>query len=144
MTVFVATLAEDGQAFASIRTYLSADRHHIANGFGDPKIFQMPHLEYVLKGIKLEGALNHSIGRSKGRQPLTLTSMRQLFYVWRKHLVVWDAKMLWAASCLAFFGFLRVEEFTFPTGSSFDRDVHLSLNDVSIDNPADPRMLFIR
>ena len=41
-------------------------------------------------------------------------------------------------------GFLRVGEFISLTGNSFDKDVNLSLKDVSIDNPADPRMLFIR
>ena len=38
--------------------------------------------------------------------------------------------MLWVASCLVFIGFLRVREFTCPTGNSFDRDVYLSLKDV--------------
>ena len=142
---FVARLAEGKHAFASIHTYLSAIRHHhIASGLGDPKIFQMPRLEYVLKGIRKKGAHSHSIKKHRDRQPLTPSSMRQLFEVWKKHPDVRDAKMLWAAACLAFFGFLRVGEFTSPSINSFDKDIHLSLADVSVDSTTEPKMLFIR
>ena len=51
--------------------------------------------------------------------------------------------MLWAATCLAFFGFLRMGEFTCPAGDSFDKDVHLSLADLSIDQSSAPSMLFV-
>ena len=41
--------------------------------------------------------------------------------------------MFWAAFCTAWFGFLRVSEFTsLPSG--FDPAVHLSLNDVAVDS----------
>ena len=145
MSGFVAKLAEGKLAYASIRTYLLAIRHHhIASGLGDPKIFQMPRLEYILKGVRKEGAHSRSIKQHRDRQPLSPGSMRQLFEAWKKHPVVRDAKMLWAAACLAFFGFLRVEEFTSPSCNSFDKDVHLSWADVSVDDSKDPRMLFVR
>jgi hypothetical protein len=67
-----------------------------------------------------------------------------MFEVWKTLPGVRDAKMLWAATCLAFFGFLRVGEFTSPTGTSFDGDVHLSLADVSVDCSSAPTMLFVR
>ena len=46
--------------------------------------------------------------------------------------------MMWAACCLAFFGFLRSSEFTIPTQSSYDPEVHLSVKDVAVDNKAKP------
>ena len=49
--------------------------------------------------------------------------------------------MMWAACCLAFFGFLRSSEFTIPTQSGYDPEVHLSPNDVAVDNRAKPRLL---
>ena len=49
--------------------------------------------------------------------------------------------MLWAACCLAFFGFLRVGEFTIPSYNHYDQSSHLSLQDISIDNRANPRLL---
>ena len=52
--------------------------------------------------------------------------------------------MLWAATCLAFFGFLRVGEFTSPASTTFDKDVHLSLSDVSVDFASASSMLFVR
>ena len=51
--------------------------------------------------------------------------------------------MLWAACCLAFFGFLRVSEFTTPTLTDYDPSVHLSLQDISVDNRDNPNVLKI-
>lgn len=142
---FVAMLAKDKLSYASIRTYLSAIRYHqIACGHGDPGIFQMPRLEYVLKGVRKDEAHNKAARRGRDRQPLTPRILKQLFEVWKRHPVIRDTKMLWAATCLAFFGFLRVGEFTSPASTTFDKDVHLSLSDVSVDSASAPSMLFVR
>ena len=45
---------------------------------------------------------------------------------------------------MAFLGFLRVGEFTCPSGDIFDTGVHLALADVSVDCPAAPNILFVR
>ena len=141
---FVATLARDGLSYTSIRTYLAAVRHHqIASGFGDPNICQMSRLEYILKGVRKGGAHIMAAHQGRERQPLTPKILRQIFEVWKSHPIITDAKMLWAASCLAFFGFLRVGEFTSPTGTSYDKDIHLSPSDVSVDHPSAPKMLYV-
>lgn len=53
----------------------------------------------------------------------------------------WDTKLLWAVCCLAFFGFLRVGDFTAPSARHFDSTVHLCFQDLAIDNPRSPTML---
>ena len=49
-----------------------------------------------------------------------------------------DAAMLWAASCMCFFGFLRVGEAVVPSDSGFDPAVHLAYGDVRVDNRIQP------
>ena len=42
--------------------------------------------------------------------------------------------MIWAASCLAFFGFLCSSELTVPSQDTYDPSFHLSVNDVVVDS----------
>ena len=51
--------------------------------------------------------------------------------------------MIWAACCLAFFGFLRVSEFTVPADNQYDDSCHLSLSSISIDSRVNPQQLKI-
>ena len=52
--------------------------------------------------------------------------------------------MIWAACCLAFFGFLQVSEFTTPYDMQFDEEVHLCHDDISVDCRDNPQALQIR
>jgi len=45
---------------------------------------------------------------------------------------------LWAMCCLAFFGFLRVSEFTILKESLYDPSCHLSLSDIAVDSTKKP------
>ena len=51
--------------------------------------------------------------------------------------------MLWAAACMAFFGFLRVGGFTSPSIHSLDEKVHLSVADIFMDHPDSPSMVYV-
>ena len=51
--------------------------------------------------------------------------------------------MIWAACCLAFFGFLRVSEFTIPADDQYNESCHLSFNSISVDNRNNPQQLTI-
>lgn len=53
-----------------------------------------------------------------------------------------DGVMLWAACCLAFFGFLCTGEMTVPNNSAFTA-VHLIQTDMAAKSPAAPTMLKI-
>ena len=128
---------------ASRRVYLSALRHHqIESGHGDPGIPRIVRLEYILKGIKRDNV--QSSNSRKDCQPITPSILSRLFSVWEGSPDLRDAKMLWAAACLAFFGFLRVGEFTAPGVSQFDEETHLSVTDVSVNSTQSPSMVFIR
>lgn len=54
-----------------------------------------------------------------------------------------SSRLLWAACCLAFFGFLRCGEFTIPTVSAFDSARHLSLSDVAVDSYSNHSVLAV-
>ena len=47
--------------------------------------------------------------------------------------------MLWAASSLCFFGFFRSGEISVPTSCKFDPECHLTIQDISVDDPSNPK-----
>ena len=51
--------------------------------------------------------------------------------------------MIWAACCIASFGFLRCSEFTVPTQQEFDPEVHLTVHDIAIDNKITPSLICV-
>ena len=102
----------------------------------------MARLEYILKGIRRDGAISSATHRRE-RLPVTPILLRKIFSVWRERSDLGDAKMLWAAACLAFFAFLRVGEFTSQTINKFDSNVDLSVSDISVDEARPPSMVFI-
>ena len=95
----------------------------------------------VMKGIRRDGALKPK--PRKECQPITPALLNKLFAVWASRSNLRNSKMLWAASCLAFFAFLWVGEFTAPGISQFDDKVHLSVADVSVDRLDAPSMAFV-
>ena len=55
-----------------------------------------------------------------------------------------NTKLIWAACCLCFFGFLRAGELTVPDGCSFDPRSHLGVGDVAVDDKKLPSLIRIR
>ena len=49
--------------------------------------------------------------------------------------------MLWSAFLLCF---LRSGEITIPDAASYDPTVHLNFQDISIDNPNDPKIIYVK
>ena len=70
--------------------------------------------------------------------PELLLKMRK---IWEKQSKSFDNIMLWAASCLCFFGFLRAGELTVPTEPDHDPGVNLNFSDVAVDSKRNPSLL---
>ena len=137
LSYFVGYLFQEGLSASTVKGYLSAVRHaQISLGLGDPKMGDMPQLEYHIKGLR-----KLSSGCQQSRLPITIDILRYLRSSWEKSHGHFDGTMLWAACCMCFFGFLRSGEIVVPADSAYDRGVHLSWGDVCVDNTADPQYL---
>ena len=137
---YVACLAAEGLSSKTINLYLSAIRHlQIAAHFPDPNIHVMPRLEQVIKGSKRVAAKQGQTTRP--RLPITPDILLKLRRVWGSDPHNFDSVMMWAASCLCYFGFLRAGEITVPSEAAYDKDAHLNFADIAVDNVGNPQML---
>jgi integrase len=140
---FVSRLAKDTLKHRTIKAYLSGVRYlHIAEGEGDPFLKPMHRLEYTLRGIKRCEA--EAGEKSRVRLPISPDILRKMKAVWDASADDPDTVMLWAASCLGFFCFLRAGEMTVPSDGEFDSAVHLTREDLAWDSPTSPRLLRVR
>ncbi len=134
---FAAYLATSGLSPGTIKTYLAAVRHlQIAQNLPDPRqVAPMAKLRLVEAGAKKE------YGRPiRLRRPITPSILRQIRELWAPRASEGDIIMLWAASCLCFFGFFRMGEITTPSEAQFDPQVHLTIDD-SLGQPRKPTSL---
>ena len=100
---------------------------------------EMPQLEYYTKGLRKLRS-----GRQRSRLPITPEIFRKLRTSWELLPNRFDATMLWAASCVCFFAFLRSGEIAVPSDSGYDAAFHLSSGDVCMDNISNPQYLEVR
>ena len=73
--------------------------------------------------------------------PVTVQMLHSIRSLLPKEIASYINITLWAMYCLAFFGFLRVSEFTIPTEGSYDPFCHLSLSDIAVDNRKNSHLL---
>ena len=141
---FVAWLFVQGLSHQTMKSYLSAVRHlQIISGGGDPFALEMPKLQYVLKGARIERSKTTS-GAKRARLPITPDVLLKIKTVLDRNGQEFDSIMLWAAACVCYFGFLRSGEITIPTLGAFCPETHLSIRDVSVDRPGRPEIIHIK
>ena len=119
---------------ASIKIFLSAVRSlHIDLGFLDPSVDCL-QLQRVLRGIRRTQG-------STGPSRLPITDHHMLIIHNSLSFAIQDHVMFWAASTLAYFGFLRSAEFTAPCLSAFNPNIHLTVDDIAVDSHTSPSCL---
>ena len=124
----------------SIKSYLSCIRYYnIEQSHPDPFLKDMPRLHYVLRGIKSEEAKGQT--HTKQRLPVTPTLLIKMYSSLRSNPHDFNNIMIWAASLVCFFGFMRSGEITIPSQSAYDPTVHLNFADISVDNPTNPAII---
>ena len=139
LCLFVAYLSQKKLQHSTVRSYLSAVRHlQISAALPDPATSSFPRLSYVLKGL-------HRITKpsSRHRLPITPAILDLLYKSWSKTPVSYDARLLWAACNVGFFGFFRAGEFTSRSPSFPDDDI-IAVTDVTRDPNYPPSFVCIR
>ena len=138
---FVTFLSTQSLKYQSIKSYLSALRHlQITQGFQDPFIAGMfPRLEYIMKGIRR----SPTTLPPRQRLPITPNLLRAIHTLWSPKADNPDSHLLWAACCMAFFGFLRSGELTAPAATNFDPQSTLLLSDIALDSHEAPAVVAV-
>ena len=122
---FVAKMANEGLKHRTIKSYMAGVRHlHIEEELSDLFLPSLSRLHYVMRGVKRSQGEAGISGRE--RLPITPPLLRRIKAVWNLRASDPDHVMLWAACCLAFFGFLRDEGMTVSSDSGFDASVHIA------------------
>ncbi len=117
-------------------------RHfHISVGKGDPFSAGLCRLHYyALHGVKCAEGMK-GVTKRERRPILTPDLLRKIKGVWDPQAHNANVVMLLAACCLAYFGFMCIEELTVPTDNEYDALCHLSWGDVMVDDPFRPSRL---
>ena len=142
LLLFVTYLANQNLAYSTIRVYLTAIRSvHVTEGKHNTFESQLtPRLLLVMKGIR---KLTDTSKPPRVRLPITSDILQGIHTVLSAEPHLYFSKMMWAACCMAFFGFLRSSEFTVPAQNHYDPEVHLSLSDITLDKRCFPTMVCV-
>ena len=110
----------------------------------DPNLGSMLLLHAALQGLKRFMAMTGSNTQCRCL-PILSSTMCSLKRTWEgQGPDAFKRIMLWAVSCICFFGFLRSGEATTPTQTAYNPSVHLSISDVSMDLRTAPTSIAIR
>ena len=131
--ILYATFVSNYSSHKNVSLHLAAIKF-FAQIWGYPSQFRAPSpLSRLLKGIKRSHGAKH---RKAKRTPITPSLLVKLgSKLFSSPLKYNDKVMLWAAMLVAFFGFLRVSEYTSEYVRSYDSQFTLCWEDVSVTNP---------
>ena len=116
--------------YKCIKSYLSGIRFNfiIRNRIFD--LSNMHKLYYMLRGIRRVQGSSHS---RPARSPISTTHLVLIHnLLYSGSYSVYERRLYWSASTLAFFGLLRVSEYSCPTIRTFSSEVNLLFSDISI------------
>ncbi|XP_006817640.1 uncharacterized protein LOC102807268 [Saccoglossus kowalevskii] len=128
-TLFVTYLASSGLSYNTIKLYLTATMELLIET--DHKdLSNWTNLHRTLQGIKRQ----HS-APVRNRLPVTISILRTLKNALRhsQSLLPVDQLMMWSAFTIAFFGFLRVSEFTAQSPTNFNEATTMVCSDIHFD-----------
>ena len=141
LCLFISHLANVGLSYGTIKTYLASVRHlQISMNLPEPRSVPMPKLALVERGIRHLGA---SSRRTRSRLPIIPCILRQIKALWSREAICYDTIMLWAACCMAFFGFFRMGEITCSTSDGRSSEHCVSVADIAVDNTQEPPVIKI-
>ena len=98
-----------------------------------PNRTSWPHLPYVLKGI-----MRSQEAAPRRRLPISPDILSKLLGAWSSDC--YESRMLWAAACVGFFGFMRSGEFTCQSSSG---EPPILSSAVAVDSHSSPSMVKI-
>lgn len=130
LVLFATHLSRRSQSHKSIKRYM-AGLNFFAQVLGHTNVFDSaPRLARLIRGIKRYQGQQYSRPQRSPVTPLLLRKMgRNLF---RSPMLYEDKLMIWAAMLTAFFGFLRVSEYTSKLVRSHDPTSTLCVQDVTV------------
>ena len=133
LCLFAVALAHQGLAPQTISSYLAGVRNlEISRGGNPVNRAEMPRLLLVLRGISHSPPRDSSTRRPR-RLPITGLVMHRLHGVLSNGR--FESRLLWAAACVGFFGFMRAGEFTMVDLSS---PPSLCMQDVAVNSRSNP------
>jgi len=132
LELFVTSLARQGLQYNTIKVYLYGIQFCALQQGVEVRIASMRRLYYVCRGIR-----RTQVARRRTRNPITPAHLRQMLsFISSSQLSAYD-QALWKCLVLtAFFGLLRVSEYTSASSRSFDPLTNLCVSDVSLQGPS--------
>ena len=130
VTLFIAHLGAQRLSTTTIEVYLAGLRFFRL--LADPSCavpsFHTPYTNLLIRGIK---RVNTGKGTPRVRLPITTAMLLRIKDALASDPHCFENRLLWAACCTGFFGFLRCSEFMTPDAGPVDPQVHLCLSDIT-------------
>ena len=127
--ILFATELSHTHSHSSIKVHMSAIAYHSVINGCPVNFAHCRKLYYLLRGIKRTQGKKH---RRKKRAPITPSTLKDInAHLFRSSRPYNDKVMLWAALLTAFYGFLRVSEYTSYRKTTYDPGTTLLYKDIT-------------